>query len=400
MSLDRVRGVLSLLSSGDYQTIAIGGTNGKGSCAVMAASMLLQHGYEVGLFTSPHLVSFTERIQINGKPVDEQLLCQAFSQIDAARGDIPLTYFEFGALAAAWIFTQTNIDIAVMEVGMGGRLDAVNAFDIHACLITNIALDHTAWLGDDRESVGWEKAHIMRKGKVAVFASTEPTKTLLNYASQIDAKLLLAGRDFDYRIDEYHWHWYGPKSQLWQLTSPSLKGIAQYSNAAAVLALLTSMDGVHIDMESVSSALSQITWPGRFQVIPAREDRPMLVIDVAHNPAAVSNLKLNLNQQQVRGRTLAIFGLMRDKDLAAIIDEIGELVDEWFVVSIDDERGQDSQELSLKIKDLTINPVSAYHHAACALSTALSVSAPEDRILAFGSFHIAGDIIRHLNKTQ
>ncbi|MDZ7839787.1 MAG: bifunctional tetrahydrofolate synthase/dihydrofolate synthase [Gammaproteobacteria bacterium] len=396
MGLDRVRVVLQRLASGPTcRVIAVAGTNGKGSCAAMLGGVLAAAGHRVGVYTSPHLVRFNERILVAGRPVTDDDLCRAFALIDARRGETPLTYFEFATLAAVYIFEQARVDFAVMEVGMGGRLDAVNALPIDAALITNVDLDHTQWLGRDREAIGREKAHIMRPGRTAVFNHPDPPHSVLTHAADIETYLLVAGRDYGHERTGRGWRWSGPRGEQWDLAPPAIPGEVQVDNASGVLALLSGLPEARVDRDAAGRGLASARIHGRCEIV-ARE--PMVMVDVAHNRAAVETLKVALQANPVPGRTLAVFGMLRDKDPEGVARAMDEHIDAWFLATIDDERGQDAAELAPLISSGARGTVHCYAGVVEAYRHALAHASSGDRIVVFGSFHIAGDILDYMKR--
>ncbi|MGA8261776.1 MAG: folylpolyglutamate synthase/dihydrofolate synthase family protein [Arenicellales bacterium] len=395
MSLDRVQVVLERFGGQlSFKVLAVAGTNGKGSCAAMLGSILEACGYKVGIYTSPHLVRFNERICATG-PADDAELCLAFEEIELLRGGVPLTYFEFATLAAVHIFQKRGVDVAVMEVGMGGRLDAVNALSIDASLITNVELDHMQWLGKDREAIGYEKAHIMRGGHWSVYNGASPPRSLLDYAARIGTRLLLAGRDYRHEATGNEWRWYGPKGEVWTLERPPIPGAVQTVNAAGVLALLTAWEEVEIDRDGAARGLANTHIRARCEMI-ARE--PMVVIDVSHNLSAVQTLSDYLAVNRVAGRTTAIFGMLKDKDPLAAARIMNPHVDAWCLATIGGERGQEAGELSDSIAHTVRGTVHCHGSAGEAYECALRHSGAKDRIVGFGSFHIAGDILAHMTR--
>lgn len=396
MGLERVQAVLArLVERPAFRVIAVAGTNGKGSCAAMLGSILAAGGHRVGVYTSPHLVRFNERIRIDGRPAVDAELCRAFASVDAARGDIPLTYFEFATLAAVYCYQQAAVDYAVMEVGMGGRLDAVNALSIDASLITNVELDHVQWLGRDREAIGGEKAHIMRPSRTAVFNHGDPPRSVLDYAAEIGTYLLVAGRDYRHQDGGHDWRWLGPRGETWTLEPPAIPGAVQMENASGVLALLSGIPEARIDRNTAVKGLKNARVRGRCEIV-ARQ--PMVVVDVAHNLSAIETLKGHMQANPVAGRTFAVFGMLKDKDPAGVARAMDELVDAWHLAGIDDLRGQHAGELAPSISAIVRAPVHCHADAVEAFERALDQAGDEDRILVFGSFHIAGDILDHMKR--
>ena len=292
----------------DFTVISVAGTNGKGSSVSMLRSILMHAGYNTGSYTSPHLVRYNERICLNGVEVSDEMLCAAFARIDQYRGDISLTYFEFGTLAALEIFQRAGIDIAVLEVGLGGRLDAVNCLDADAALITTIELDHENWLGRDRETIAREKAGIMRSGSVAVCSDPNPPQSLFEHAAALGTKLCVPGRDYCHHITNTFWEWQSDTTILCDLPRPSLYNTRQMENAAGVLMVLHSLsDRFPIDPHAIRRGLQEFNLSGRFQMVP---DRAQLILDVAHNRQAMELLVHNLKGLPVQGRT-HVFGSSR-----------------------------------------------------------------------------------------
>lgn len=396
MGLERVQAVLSrLVDCPDFRVIAVAGTNGKGSCAAMLGSILAAGRHRVGVYTSPHLVRFNERIRIDGRPVVDADLCRAFASVDAARGDIPLTYFEFATLAAVYCYQQAAVEFAVMEVGMGGRLDAVNALPIRASLITNVELDHMQWLGRDREAIGREKAHVMRPARTAVFNHDDPPRSVLDYAADIGTYLLVAGRDYRHEDGGHHWRWFGPRGEAWTLEPPAIPGAVQMENASGVLALLSGIPEARIGRDTAVRGLKNARLRGRCEVV-ARH--PMVVVDVAHNLSAIETLKGQMQAHPVAGRTFAVFGMLKDKDPQGVARAMDELVDTWHLAGIDDQRGQGAGELAQSISAIVRGPVHSHAGAVQAYEHALEQAGYDDRILVFGSFHIAGDILDRMKR--
>lgn len=398
LSLDRVQAVLQRLTGRlSFRTIAVAGTNGKGSCAAMLGSILAAAGHRAGVYTSPHLTRFNERIRVDGTSAGDDELCRAFARIEAQRGDIPLTYFEFATLAAALIFDEAALDFAVMEVGMGGRLDAVNALPVDASLITNVELDHMQWLGRDREAIGYEKAHIMRSARTAVFNHDDPPRSVLEHAEAVGTYLLVAGRDYSHEPAGSGWRWLGPRGERWILEEPMIPGAVQVENAAGVLALLSGLPEARVDRDIAARGLNNARLPGRCDIV-ARN--PMVMVDVAHNLSAIETLKGHMTANPVAGRTVAVFGMLKDKDPEGVARAMDEHVDAWHIASINDERGQDAAELALLIAGVVRAPVDRHAGVVEAYERALAQAGPEDRILVFGSFHIAGDILDYMKRSS
>jgi dihydrofolate synthase / folylpolyglutamate synthase len=371
--------------------ITVAGTNGKGSSCAMLESILLQAGYRVGLYIKPHLVHFEERCRIGGQPVGAQELLPHFEAVEAARGDTTLTYFEFTTLVILRALSAAPLDVVILEVGLGGRLDAVNIVDADCALITSIDLDHMEYLGPDRESIGREKAHVMRAGKPAVLSDPLPPASVLAHAQAVGADLWQVGRDFSHSGDRQQWAFQGRGARLTGLAYPALRGVNQLLNAAGVLAVLQAMKPqLPVPAQAIRSGLALVELPGRFQVVPGQ---PTLVLDVAHNPQAVAVLAHNLDQMGFFPRTFAVFGAMRDKDLASLLPKISPLVEAWFCCNLPTPRAASAAELVALLAGLGCATASAHAGPAQALQAALGAAEPADRILVFGSFYTVGGVL-------
>ena len=395
MGLDRVQRVaLSMGLSLTVPVITVAGTNGKGSTCAMLEAILSQAGYKVGLYTSPHLVNFQERCRLQEESVSEDLLVKAFDEVERHRGENTLTYFEFSTLAVLWIFSQSALDVVVLEVGLGGRLDAVNVVDADCCVITSVDLDHMDYLGPDRESIGLEKAGIMRSGRPVVISDPLPPQSVLEYATTIGADVWQLGKDFNFSGDPQQWAWRGRGSAYSGLAYPALRGANQLLNASGVLAALTSLRAViPVTAQAVRNGLAMVELPGRFQIFPGQ---PQLVLDVAHNPHAVAALTENLDAMGFFPRTHAVFGAMADKDLAAIIKRIGILVDDWYFCDLPTPRAasaQTLQQLWLQTPQASQQKAQMFSDPCLALDAALALASPTDRIVVFGSFYTVGAIL-------
>ncbi len=397
LGLDRclsVAGRMNLLAP-RYAVISVAGTNGKGSSTIMLDAILRHAGYRTGCYTSPHLTHYNERISVDGVEVSDRALCEAFDRIDRARGDISLTYFEFGTLAALDIFWRAGVDIAVLEVGLGGRLDAVNCVDADAALITSIDLDHENWLGPDRESIGREKAGIMRAKSPAVCSDPEPPQSIIDYAAGLGTTLYLQGKDYQYEITGDYWSWRCATAAYTNLPRPSLHNARQVENAAGVLMTLTTLaDRFPVTAEAIRQGLQGFNVGGRFQLVP---DRAQVVLDVAHNPGAIRLLVHNLRGLPVAGSTHVLIGILKDKNHVAIFREIAAVADFWHVVSLEGPRGTDCETLAAELAALGITGnVFAYDTVAAALNRVRDIVKPQDRIVVTGSFLTVGAAIHHL----
>jgi dihydrofolate synthase/folylpolyglutamate synthase len=388
MGLDRVRTVVQRmdLTRPPYALVTVGGTNGKGSCVAMLEAMLSAAGYRVGVYTSPHLLRYNERVRVNRAMVGDEALCAAFARVDEARQDISLTYFEFGTLAALEIFSRAELDIVVLEVGMGGRLDAVNVLDADVSVVTTVAIDHSAWLGTDREAIGTEKAGIFRTGRPAVYGDDDPPASLVAHAHALGAHLHRLGREFGYEREMAGWSWWGPGRRRHTLPLPRLRGAYQLKNAAtALMALALLSPRLPVSQQAVRAGLSAVDLPGRLQLM---DDLGLRICDVAHNPHAASALAGGLKALPCAGRTHAVVGMLADKDAAGVISEMAEVVAIWHVAGLDCERGAAAQQLAREIRAVVAGQtIVEYGTVSDALAGAGAAAGPADRIVVFGSFY-------------
>lgn len=403
MGLERVHDVLERLQPVlPGRIFHIAGTNGKGSSVAFAAALLGTTGERIGTYTSPHICRFNERICIDGAEASDAEIVAAFVRVDAARGDTPLTYFEFGTIAAMLVFEVRKVDIAILEVGMGGRLDAVNAFEPTASLITNVSLDHCAWLGNDVASIAREKAGVMRAGKPCVFADSfysDPISdpiSISGCATELGADLRMVGRDYSWVRDSGRegWSWQGRTHTLVGLKTPSLAGEFQLGNAAGVLALLEAAgfdDLLRVDI--VNNAFAKPALAGRMQRIDAR---PQWLLDVAHNAAAATVLAETLAEDEIGGETIAIVGLLDDKDVAAVIAPLLPHVNHWIAITAASHRALAAEELARQIANLGDAPCLIAGSLQRAMDQAQEWASPEDRILVCGSFYVVGPVLAAL----
>ncbi|MBI3344130.1 MAG: bifunctional tetrahydrofolate synthase/dihydrofolate synthase [Gammaproteobacteria bacterium] len=396
-----------------YTVITVGGTNGKGSSVAMLEAVLLAAGYRVGAYSSPHLLRYNERIRVNGIEATDDELCAAFARIDEARGGISLSYFEFGTLAAFDIFHRAELDVAILEVGMGGRLDVVNLFDADAALVTTIGLDHMEWLGPDRESIAAEKARIFRPGRPAIYGEADPPQSLVAHAKEIAAPLYCFKRDFDYKTQGQDWSWWGPGRVIEALPIPGLQGGFQLQNAAAVLMTLETL-ATHRDVlvsreaghrerpaqlsvsgHDIKQGLSTVNLPGRFQVSTGT-DMVTRIFDVAHNPHAAAALARTLREQPCAGRTLAVFSMLADKDIASVVREMRDVVDAWYAASLSVERGSSAERVAQHVRDVIpeAEVYSSHETVEQAYHAALLAAGAQDRIVVFGSFYTVAEALR------
>lgn len=389
LGLERVAAVLARmgLSRPDFAVITVGGTNGKGSTVAMLDAILRAGGYRVGAYTSPHLLRYNERIRIGGAPIDDDSLCSAFDRVDTARGETSLTYFEFGTLAAIEVFQRQGVEVAILEVGMGGRLDAVNVLEPDVALVTTVDLDHAQWLGDTREAIGFEKAGIYRAKRPAIFGSADIPQSVLGHCQSIDALLLQFGRDFGYRVEDEGWRWWGPGRERAALPQPALRGRSQLQNAAGVLMALECLsERLPLSQAQIRQGLLEVSLPGRFQILPGPVTR---ILDVAHNPQAAQELAANLAAMPCEGRTLAVVGMLADKDMTAVVRALAGEVDCWYLGTLDVPRGASKAQLQQAVSaaGVAAEQVSAHDAIKDAMETARQAAHSGDRLLIFGSFY-------------
>ncbi len=397
MGLDRVRAVAERMGLRfDCPVFTVAGTNGKGSTCAMLEAILTQAGFRTGLFTSPHLVRFEERCRIRGQNVDASDLVAAFARVESARAEISLTYFEFTTLAILDTLARAGLDAVILEVGLGGRLDAVNIIDTDCAIITSIDIDHAELLGDTREKIGFEKAGILRTGRPAIVSDPVPPQSVIDRATEIGADLWLLGRDFNYSGDKQQWAWAGRGRRYAGLAYPALRGANQLINASGVLAALTAMrQQLPVTAQAVRNGLALVDLPGRFQVVPGQ---PALVLDVAHNPHSVAALALNLDAMGFYPTTHAVFGAMADKDLAPMLQRMDPLVDRWYFTDLPTPRAASGAALQAAWQAVTkrTDAVSAVFSTPLdALHAAAAKAQAADRIVVFGSFYTVGGVLEH-----
>lgn len=400
MGLERVRAVADAMHIHfDCPVITVAGTNGKGSTCAMLESILGQAGYRTGVYTSPHLVNFEERLRLNGQSVDAAELVASFASVERARAlngtEVSLTYFEFSTLAILDVMRRSPLDVVILEVGLGGRLDAVNIIDSDCAIITSVDLDHTELLGHDREQIGREKAGIMRTGCPVVVSDPMPPQSVLDRATEIGADLWRFGVDFNVSGDKQQWGWAGRGRRYSGLAYPALRGANQLVNAAGVLAALAALrERLPVTAQSVRSGFAFVELPGRFQIIPGQ---PTLVLDVAHNPHSVAALCANLDAMGFFPTTHAVFGAMADKDLAPMFAKLNPLIDNWYFTDLPTPRAATGAALRAQWqRQNTRKDTSASAHAdpQQALQAAISAANPTDRIVVFGSFYTVGGILK------
>lgn len=404
LGLERVRIVKEALAQGQQcPLIIVGGTNGKGSTCAMLEAVLLSAGYRVGLYTSPHLLAYNERVRIAGQPASDAALCAGFARVERARqsaGEVPLTYFEFGSLAAWEVFAAAAVDAVVLEVGLGGRLDATNIYEPDCAIVTGVDLDHMDYLGPTREHIGFEKAGIFRRGQPAICGDAAPPQRLLDHAAAIGAELQRSGVDFGARAQEGQagqWQFWGRSGRRSGLAYPALRGSRQVGNACCVLAALDALrDKLPVAMQDIRRGLAQVELAGRFQVLPGR---PAVVLDVAHNPQAAGVLADNLGGLAGPGITWAVFGMLRDKDIAGVVRAVGHRIDRWLPASLEGPRAASADELAAILAAAGVaEPLPRFASPAAAYGFARDKAGGDDRILAFGSFLTVADVMRFLGR--
>jgi dihydrofolate synthase/folylpolyglutamate synthase len=374
--------------------LTVGGTNGKGSVTAYLDAILTAAGYETGLFTSPHLVRYNERIRVHGREVADEALLEAFAEIDNARGDISLTFFEWNALAALLVFVRARVDVAVLEVGMGGRLDAVNILDADAAAVVSVGIDHREYLGDTIEAIGAEKAGIFRAGKPAIFGGRTMPKSVAAHAAKIGARLWRIGTDFDFVERADGWDYVGFGSRRRELPLPGLAGASQLGNAAVAVAMLEATEPkLLVPDAAVSAGLAAAQLPGRFQVIAGD---PEWILDVAHNAQAAQSLAASLAARPARGRTIAVCGILGDKDVESIAAVLATQVERWIAVGLESARALASSDLARRIARASGGSVLATADVAMGLAAARSEARPGDRVVVFGSFLTVGSALAWL----
>ena len=417
MGLDRERDVWKRMGAPPLApaVITVGGTNGKGSTVAFLEAMLLAGGMRVGAYASPHILRYNERVRVHGAEAQDAALIDAFERVEAARGDTTLTYFEFGTLAAFDIFARSNLDVALLEVGLGGRLDAVNIVDADCAVVVTVDLDHMEYLGPDREAIGREKAGIFRAGKPAIIGETDPPQSLLAHARAIVARAEVLGRDFGWepQVDTLAW-WHRDPAQARYVApaegSPdvalrgelALEGAFQYRNAATAIAALHALgDRVRWDAGALEKSQAAAPAPllaGRLQHLAAHPD---LVVDVGHNPQAARELARWLDRHPVAGATRAVFGALADKDIEGVVAALGARIDHWYLAGLDDEspRGETIARLAQRVRAVLPGATCSEHpDIPAALAAARAEASADDRIIAFGSFHVVAPVLRECHR--
>lgn len=410
MGLDRIKHVADHLNiESKAVKIVVAGTNGKGSTCAMLESMLLAAGYRVGLYTSPHLIDFNERARIQGESLDDNTFVAAFVEVEKARfqANESLTYFEFTTLAILHVFAQTKLDVMVLEVGLGGRLDAVNIIDADCSIVTSVDLDHIAYLGDTREKIALEKAHVYRPNRPAICADPVPPQSLVDHAQEIGADLWVIGRDFNYSGDKQQWAFAGRGSRRHALAYPALRGANQLLNASGALAALEALgDRLAVPQNAVRQGLIQAALPGRFQILPGQ---PTVVLDVAHNPHAAAVLEKNISNMGFAPYTYAVFGMLADKDVEGVVAALGQRIDGWFCAGLTGTRGLSETALAARLKaslvpseDPKETPpfIETFTSPVLAYTEALARANANDRIVVFGSFLTVSAVLQHTQRRR
>jgi dihydrofolate synthase / folylpolyglutamate synthase len=392
LGLERVAAVFSRMKIQlAAPVITVGGTNGKGSTCAMLECILRSAGYRAGLYTSPHLLRYNERVRLGGAEAHDGALCEAFEAVERARGQTALTYFEFGTLAAFWLFAREALDVVILEVGLGGRLDAVNAIDADCAVLTSVGIDHVDYLGPTREDIGREKAGIFRAGRPAVIAEPDPPRSV----TQAPGEKLFLGKDFGYQAQPGQWSYWGPAGRRAGLAYPALRGRTQLRNAAAALCALECMRGrLPVAMQDIRQGLASVELPGRFQVLAGR---PQVILDVAHNAEAAATLARNLVDSGFAPETIAVCGMLRDKDIGAVVRELAPRITRWHVASLPAPRGATADEIASHIGDAAVGK---YASPAAAFAAARERALQSDKIVVFGSFLTVADVMAWLNNNK
>lgn len=393
MGLDRVQTVANKLQlNPNFPIITVAGTNGKGSACEMLSQIYSVAGYRVGCYTSPHLIRYNERVRVNHHEISDEDLCTAFEAVEEARGDVALTYFEMGTLAAVWYFCRANLDVVILEVGLGGRLDAVNIFKPACAIVTTVDLDHMEYLGETREKIGFEKAGVFRANKLAICGDENPPASLVNYAAQIGAHLRLINRDFKVKKTVQGWQ-YSSEGINFQLPNLGLIGDFQLNNAACVLCAVEHLNALlPASQANIHAALEAVKLTGRFQQI---QSQPDIIVDVAHNSHAAKSLAQNLQSTPCSGRTLAVFAMLADKDIEGVIGALAPHISQWYVADIHSARGAKAADLQkILIKKVNKTSVQLYAEVSTALAAACKDADKNDRIIVFGSFYTVADAIK------
>jgi len=394
LTLERIKIVIERLNLDiSFPILTVGGTNGKGSTCSILESIYREAGYKVACYTSPHFLNFNERIKIQTLAVSDEVICEAFSRIESAREDVTLTYFEYGTIAAMIIFSEAHVDVAILEVGLGGRLDAVNVFDADCAIVTTVDLDHMDYLGHTREAIGFEKAGIYRTEKTSICGDFDPPQSLIKHAELIHADLKIIGKDFGYEAHHDSFDFLIDSTFVMNLPLPKLQGDFQLANATnALMAVKAMEDKLPLTEISIQKGITLTLLPGRFQEV---KKMPSLILDVAHNPQAARSLSHNLKTHVVPGKTIAVFSILKDKDIFGVINVLNLDIDDWFIAEIQNERAASIENISNTIQK--INPsahIEAFKNIQEAYQFASKEVTRNDRIIVFGSFFTVADIMK------
>ena len=394
LGLERMTSVFSKLADkpNSVPTVTVAGTNGKGSCVAFLESIYRAQGYRVGCYTSPHILSYNERIRVDGQPVSDDVICAAFERIDAVRADTSLSYFEFGTLAALDIFSRAKVDVRILEVGLGGRLDAVNMIDADVALVTTIAIDHVDWLGHTLEDIGREKAGIFRADRPAVIGDRQVPASLLQTGVEKQAKLLQLGESFDFEKHSDRWHWWAGDVKLSDLPFPALQGEHQFCNASAVImAVMSLQPELPVERSAIVAGLQNVRLSGRFQLI--KGEVPIL-LDVGHNPQAVQTLVTYLQTSFPGVKIHAVFAMMKDKDIPGVLEVMRDRVARWYLAPLKNPRAATADMLGHFFQQLNMKNVNAgYADFTAAFEDASHRAEPGDLILVFGSFFLVSEYL-------
>ena len=398
LGLERVEYVYRQLSAHccKIPTITVAGTNGKGSSIAYLDAIYRAQGYKVGAFSSPHILRYNERIQINGIPVEDAVICDAFERIDQIRGEISLSYFEFSTLAALLIFAEARLDIQLLEVGLGGRLDAVNIIDPDVAIVTTIGIDHIEWLGNNLEAIGREKAGIFRLGKPAIIGDANPTTSLAAVAVEKNAQVMQLGKQYHYEKDSGDWSWYTAQTRISHLPAPAFDGEHQYRNASAVLAAVDALQSrLPVEYDAIKHGLSQASLKGRFQLI----DGPVpVLLDVAHNPQAIQTLVDHLTRHYPKARIHGVFAMMKDKDIASVLAMMADKISDWYLAPLSNPRAADEGLLLDFFKQQGIQNIHCgYTDVVATVNDVKTKSQTGELILVFGSFFLVSEYLAKFN---
>ncbi|MBX3708439.1 MAG: bifunctional tetrahydrofolate synthase/dihydrofolate synthase [Gammaproteobacteria bacterium] len=388
LSLDRVKLVADRLNvlPPNCPVITVGGTNGKGSTVFGLEAIYRAAHYRTGVFTSPYLLKYNEQVRINGQEIDDQILCKAFAKIEEVRGEIPLTPFEFCTLASLSLFQSQVLDVLILEVGLGGRLDAVNVINANVAIVTSIGIDHVAWLGSSREQIAYEKAGIFRSGQPAICGDFDPPTTLIETAKKIGAPFYCQGRDFHYHASVSNWSWSDHITQYKDLPFNSLA----IQNMSVVLMAVTLLQNyLPITQKEIEKGLKNVNLPGRIQIIPGPV---MKIFDVSHNPAAITWLKEKINSIPCSGKKYAVFSMLSDKDMMSSVLSIKDSIDIWHVAPLQTKRTTTEEVLKKSFQETKVDNVIFYHTIAAAYNHAIKITKPGDCLIVFGSFHTVAEV--------